>query len=269
MTPILGKIIGGLIGLNFGLVGLFVGLLIGHFFDTYVDKIRALNDENLNESNRFSRSSDFWPDIDEDGLAYGLFRLFGAFVAASGGPNRQQVTYLETVATRFMNLGRWDYQAGLTAFQRALREQPRPLEVAAELAESFILDTQTLRFVWTVCKDLIRLGHPTERLWQELERTAEYFGFRVRRKSARSRFEEDFSSFPPRSPRAEDPYKVLGVDRQASNDQIKAAFRRLARENHPDAQSHLKPDDPERLKKQEAFIKIQEAYEAIRQERGF
>jgi len=32
----------------------------------------------------------------------------------------------------------------------------------------------------------------------------------------------------------QDPYDVLGVTRQASRDEIKQAFRRLARELHPD-----------------------------------
>lgn len=54
----------------------------------------------------------------------------------------------------------------------------------------------------------------------------------------------------------DDPYKVLGVARDASPEEIKKAYRKKARENHPD----LNPDDPaaeERLKK------INEAYDRI------
>jgi curved DNA-binding protein len=36
-----------------------------------------------------------------------------------------------------------------------------------------------------------------------------------------------------------DPYEVLGVDRKAASEEIKAAYRRLAREHHPD----VNPDD--------------------------
>lgn len=39
-----------------------------------------------------------------------------------------------------------------------------------------------------------------------------------------------------------DYYEVLGVDRNATEDEIKRAFRRLARKYHPD----VNKDDPDR-----------------------
>ncbi len=56
-----------------------------------------------------------------------------------------------------------------------------------------------------------------------------------------------------------DYYEVLGVDRAASDDEIKKAFRRLARQHHPDLQS-----DPQHKKKaEEKFKEANEAYEAL------
>jgi molecular chaperone DnaJ len=55
---------------------------------------------------------------------------------------------------------------------------------------------------------------------------------------------------------AEDFYKVLGVSRDAPADEIKKAYRKLARENHPDRN----PDDP---KAEDRFKSIQQAYDTL------
>ncbi len=54
-----------------------------------------------------------------------------------------------------------------------------------------------------------------------------------------------------------DYYKVLGVDKGASQDDIKKAYRKLARKYHPDAN----PDNPEA---EEKFKGIGEAYEVLK-----
>lgn len=46
----------------------------------------------------------------------------------------------------------------------------------------------------------------------------------------------------------EDPYKVLGVPRTASEDEIRRAYRRLAKENHPDLNPSNKAASEEKLK---------------------
>ncbi len=51
-------------------------------------------------------------------------------------------------------------------------------------------------------------------------------------------------------------YKILGVDKKASSDEIKKAFRRQARQYHPD----VRPDDKAAEKK---FKEINEAYEVL------
>lgn len=54
----------------------------------------------------------------------------------------------------------------------------------------------------------------------------------------------------------ENPYDILGVSRDASADEVKRAYRKKARENHPD----LNPDDPAAA---DRMNKINEAYDRI------
>jgi len=53
-----------------------------------------------------------------------------------------------------------------------------------------------------------------------------------------------------------DPHQVLGIRRNASDEQVKTAYRNLAKQWHPD----VNPEDPEAA---ERFKEIQWAYEEI------
>lgn len=60
-----------------------------------------------------------------------------------------------------------------------------------------------------------------------------------------------------------DPYKVLGIDRNATDDEVKTAYRKLSRKYHPDANVN----NPNKDKAEEMFKLVQQAYDLIMNER--
>src|SRR2546422_11762012 len=56
-----------------------------------------------------------------------------------------------------------------------------------------------------------------------------------------------------------DYYEILGVDRNASEEEIKKAYRRLARQHHPDTQT----SEQEKKAAEEKFKEINEAYATL------
>ena len=60
-----------------------------------------------------------------------------------------------------------------------------------------------------------------------------------------------------------DPYKVLGISRDATDDEVKKAYRKLSRIYHPDANVN----NPNKAQAEEKFKEIQQAYDQIMKER--
>jgi DnaJ like chaperone protein len=62
-------------------------------------------------------------------------------------------------------------------------------------------------------------------------------------------------------------YKVLGIEANASDDEVKKAYRQMAIKFHPDKVAQMGEEYQKGAK--EKFQKIQESYDAIKKQRGF
>ncbi len=65
---------------------------------------------------------------------------------------------------------------------------------------------------------------------------------------------------------ADNAYKILEIEKSATDAEVKKAFRTMAKKYHPDKLQHM--DEAYRKGAQEKFTKVQEAYEHIQKERG-
>ena len=82
------------------------------------------------------------------------------------------------------------------------------------------------------------------------------------RESREGKGDSDSKREEPAFTRATDPYTILNVDRNASQKEIRAAYRVLANQYHPDKVAHLGEEFGELAEIR--FKEIQSAYEALR-----
>ena len=61
-------------------------------------------------------------------------------------------------------------------------------------------------------------------------------------------------------------YKILEIAKNATNDEVKKAYRRMAVKYHPDKVAYL--GEEFKISAKEKFQKVQEAYENIKKQRG-
>lgn len=94
-----------------------------------------------------------------------------------------------------------------------------------------------------------------------LRRTSDLFGLET------STFERIRQTFMQQAAHT-NPYAVLGLDRTASNDEVKRAYRRLIREHHPDAQIARGVDRRFVETANQKMATINAAYDQIGRERG-
>jgi DnaJ like chaperone protein len=106
--------------------------------------------------------------------------------------------------------------------------------------------------------------HPAEIAW--LGRAAQIFGF------AGPAFEAILARYgasrlPPAPAEPDDAYALLGLERSASDGEIKAAWRRLVREHHPDRMAQGAPQGAVD-RATDRLAAINAAYDRIARERG-
>lgn len=263
---ILGKLIGGALGVLLfkGWIGLFIGLLLGHMFD----RGRALTQR--------MRAPAMGPAFIDP-----LFAFAGALAKSDGRVSEVEIAATEALMTRLgldsdsrriaverFNAGKqpdFDAEVAIAALRDWCRGRGDLAIVVLDplldliYAEGPLVEAK-LDLVRKLCAALGVSEHTF--VWlaaiKGYAATPGSRGYGPGRPGSRQA--------PPTRPSEIDPYAVLGIDRGASEADIKQAYRKLMSQHHPDKLGDV-PLELKRRAEQRA-VEINAAYESIKSQRG-
>jgi DnaJ like chaperone protein len=247
---IFGKLIGGAAGFMLGgPIGLIVGVAAGHLVDHAARRAFATGEQAPQPENLESRRAAF---------AVALIVLAAKMAKADGTVTRDEILAFRRVfrippeeeqeVGRVFNAARQD-AAGFEPYAEQIAGMFR--HAPAVLEELLLALAAIAHADGTI--------HEAERRY--LHDVARIFGF------GPERVQRILSTIAPET--GSDPYKVLGVARDASETAIKSAYRALMREHHPDRlTAQGMPQEMVELATKETQA-INAAYDRISRERGF
>ncbi len=256
-----GKVFGAVIGFMFGrFFGALIGLWIGHIYDNRGGGVQIIRNAGKKQSQFFNST----------------FAVMGHVAKASGRVTEtdiriasmlmDQMRLQGSVRTDAQNSFRQGKQADfdLTA---CLRQFKAAADSRQEILQMF-LEIQ----IQTALADAEL--HPREK--QILAAIARQLGFSasqlevlLKRWQAEFRFQQSSMRGGNQKANIEDAYQVLGLDKSATDQQIKRAYRKLMNEHHPDKLvAKGLPEEMMALAKTKAQD-IQAAYDSLKLQRGF
>lgn len=247
---VLGKIVGGTIGLFIGgPLGAVAGAVFGHAYDvnSEMQQIEGPASVSPRETAQFT-------------FFVATFSMLAKMARADGPVTAEEVDSVERFMARDLNLDPESRRIGLNIFQTAL-DAP---ESFGDFAEQFYAHFHHRPELLDLLLDiLIRTAvadgrlHPAEdRLIEEAGRIFRFGPGQLRRLKAR--YHSDVDRY----------YAILGCEPGDGDEEIKRQYRRKVSEFHPDkiAGKGL-PEEFTRFA-EEKFREIQEAWDAIREQRG-
>ena len=259
----LGKWIGGIVGwMTGGALGALAGIALGHMFDKGLDSVS-------DESNSGERSfSDVYgqPDDDDGGrnnFLFALLVLVAYIIRADGKVMHSEMEFVRNFLRNnfgeggvaqgeqiLIKLFNEQKRQGTANFRNTVRQCCQQIAMNMQYAERL----QLLSFLSAISKADGRVTNDEViaikecALWMQISMA------------------DTESMFNLGGDTLDDAYKVLGVSPNATDDEVRRAYRKLALQHHPDRVATLGEDI--RRAAEQKLQKINEATERIYKERG-
>lgn len=255
-----GKLMCGYIGFAMGgPLGAIVGAALGHNIDETASRARQKREEKL-RARAEATAQVSAQEAQQSAFFVSLFSMLGKLVIEEGAPSRREVETVKSMIDAIFPLDKKQRQFAYKIFEASITSKSSFDEFAAQFRHHFSADRSMLEMMIDL---LLRVatadGRCSAREEELIYGAAEIFGFTQKEYSIiRERYIASTNSS----------YAILGVDRSVTDAVVKKAYRKMAREYHPD--KVIAQGLPEEFVSvaQEKFKEIQNAYEAIKRERG-
>lgn len=253
------KWIGAGLGWSFGgPIGAIIGLVIGSIIDSSSKSgTPLLGDWQTKQTNdpTYRRQATAQPQTKPGDFEVSLLILASVVIKADGVQDKRE---LDFVRHQFVSM--YGQERANQAFRlfKGINQQQIPVrQVCFQIQQ--MMDhasrLQLLHFLFGIAK---ADGIVSESEVLQISTISGYLGI-----SSRD-FESIKAMFYDSSDNA---YKILEITKEATVEEIKAAYRKMAKKYHPDRVIHLGPEHQKGAV--EKFRQVQEAYEKLRKERGF
>ncbi|WP_027126140.1 TerB family tellurite resistance protein [Gelidibacter mesophilus] len=253
------KWIGAGIGWSFGgPIGAIIGLVLGTIVDSVAKSgTPLLGDWQTKQKYEptYRTQTQSRPQTQPGDFEVSLLILASVVIKADGHQDQRE---LDFVRQQFVNM--YGQERANTAFKlfKGINQQEIPVrQVCMQIQQ--MMDhasrLQLLHFLFGIAK---ADGMVIESEVSQIYTISGYLGI-----SSRD-FESIKAMFYDSSDNA---YKILEITKEATTDEIKAAYRKMAKKYHPDRVIHLGPEHQKGAV--EKFRQVQEAYEKLQKERRF
>ena len=259
------KWIGGALGWSFGgTIGAIIGLAIGSLIDGATEKGGILlGDGNTQQKRRSSRPSSSRsrtqtrtrPQTQSGDFEVSLLILASVVIKADGIQDQRELDY---VRQQFVSMyGKERSNQAFRLFKNISKQNIPTRKVCLQIREMMDHSSrlQLLHFLFGIAK---ADGMVTDNEVSQIYMISGYLGISSR----------DYGSIKAMFYDSSDnAYKILEITKEATDDEIKKAYRKMAKKYHPDKVIHLGKEHQQGA--EEKFRQVQKAYEQLQKERGF
>lgn len=273
------RIIGALVGVYFGRIGLGIfGYFVGRIIDNAIMAIRSGS-----RSRRTVFSSHYYNGMSQGEFIDALMQLTAVVIKADDQMLKSELDYVKQYLLK--NIGARHTQKAILDLRDYLKQDIDVESLCRNIGQKSSLQERLLilQFLFGLAK---ADGNIDQKEVQEIQRIATFMGipsstFEALKSmflgygysSGYQQYGYGYGGYNSRqntytssSYNLDDDYKILEVSSDASDEDVKKAYRKAAMKHHPDRVSHL--GEEARKAAEEKFAKVNEAYNRIKKSRG-